>query len=738
MNLYGKSDLGFNGWRIDPKENFGTINRQNIFTPKPSDYIRTPSFQPKPSDYIRSPSGTAAAIETPKPPAPNPAADFPHSYRKHYSEQQLRKIGSSSKEDIIEFFKNIGGTVSTRHYNVDNINIEETVYSSPLLPGREYIVSEEGRASWEWGGISGDTVQVSAAKSIQLTNSEIAAVLNNQPAITAPAENPIPFRPDLSSTLTNDIKAAITDHQAKPHKDIPKPTPPAKPADTPPAITKPSAPQNNGNTGSTPPTDTPPAAKQGNTADKADGKTNGTTSPSNAANVQKPEHNRSAASKPDVQPEKQPEKQVSEKSEKQENGSAQAVENLSKLNEQIAGATDTVEKLKSNESTRLGKIHGLKHDLQAEFAHNIVKLHNNELTGSTRDFYAKNHDALVESIHNLRHDTDIIHQKYGHFAAYAHAAGQVAKITGGIGTIADFYELGMRVEKAVSYGDWDPVLGQTAKMVAAAAATTVALGLIRAAAVGVFGIAAAATGPVLIGTIVLGGITTLAISEWSTDLEKEISAGGYWDKYFADAPEGSETGIALVGDFRYNKEISLKADHVALMGEQTFGGGLAIESKTTTLFLSKQAHRLQLESEKVYVVRDKNDFDTFYRQLAEDQEAEQAATKDAEQAQEKAAEAEPPQEKAAADQTGGYTLEKEAGLALPDGANGQPDTPRTEPRPGLSAADLLDGGDAEKALAALTENGVAAVPPLPEGKTAYPADIPPPPILPEQPIPPVL
>lgn len=190
---------------------------------------------------------------------------------------------------------------------------------------------------------------------------------------------------------------------------------------------------------------------------------------------------------------------------------------MSKLNEQITNAADTVDKLKSNESTRLGKIHGLKHDLQAEFAHNMVKLHNNELTGPTRDFYAKNHDALVESIHNLRHDTGIIYQKYGQFAAYAHAAGQVAKITGGIGTVTDFYELGVRVEKAVRDGNWDPVLGQTAKMVATAAATTVALGLIRAAAVGVFGIAAAATGPVLIATVVAGGAVTLGISLFTTD-----------------------------------------------------------------------------------------------------------------------------------------------------------------------------------------------------------------------------
>lgn len=544
------------------------------------------------------------------------------------------------------------------------------------------------------------------------------------------------IRKDIMDNLHRDLN--------KPYKEFKPPVteisvlPDTSPS-TPPAVTKPSAPQSSGTGNTSPVADAEPAVEQENAANTAANQTADTTaSASNTVNTQKHDHNRSIASKPSTPPAKQPEKQVSEKSEKHEKNSGQAVENLSKLNEQITNAADTVDKLKSNESTRLGKIHGLKHDLQAEFAHNMVKLHNNELTGPTRDFYAKNHDALVESIHNLRHDTGIIYQKYGQFAAYAHAAGQVAKITGGIGTVTDFYELGVRVEKAVRDGNWDPVLGQTAKMVATAAATTVALGLIRAAAVGVFGIAAAATGPVLIATVVAGGAVTLGISLFTTDLEKEISTGGYWKKYFADAPEGSETGIALVGNFRYNKEISIKADHVALMGNQTFGGGLATESKTTTLFLSKQAHWMQLNSKKVYVVRDKDDFETFYRQLAEEQTADQAEAKATEQVQEKAAEAEPPQEKAAADQTGSYTLEKEAELVLPDSANGQLDTPRTEPQPGLSAADLFDGGDAEKALAALTENGAAAVQPLPEGKTAYSADILPGPILPEQPIPPVL
>ncbi|OSI17394.1 hypothetical protein BV914_01250 [Neisseria dumasiana] len=544
------------------------------------------------------------------------------------------------------------------------------------------------------------------------------------------------IRKDIMDNLHRDLN--------KPYKEFKPPVteisvlPDTSPS-TPPAVTKPSAPQSSGTGNTSPVADAEPAVEQENAANTAANQTADTTaSASNTVNTQKHDHNRSIASKPSTPPAKQPEKQVSEKSEKHEKNSGQAVENLSKLNEQITNAADTVDKLKSNESTRLGKIHGLKHDLQAEFAHNMVKLHNNELTGPTRDFYAKNHDALVESIHNLRHDTGIIYQKYGQFAAYAHAAGQVAKITGGIGTLTDFYELGMRVEKAVSYGDWDPVLGQTAKMVATAAATTLALGMIRAFAVGLAGVAAAATGPVLIATVIVGGIATYYISEWSTDLEKEISTGGYWDKYFANASESSETGIALVGDYNYNNTITLKADHVVTIGYQNFRKGLSIESKAATLFPGAFAPWLQLKSEKAHIVRSEKDIPEFYRQLAEEQTADQAAAKVTEQAQGKAAEAEPPQEKAAADQNGGYTLEKEAELVLPDSANGQLDTPRTEPQPGLSAADLFNGGDAEKALAALTENGAAAVQPLPEGKTAYSVDILPGPILSEQPIPPVL
>lgn len=151
MNLYGPST--FSGF-----SNFSQWEPVNRFEPNPTDYMPVePSPQFQAADYapINTPAFSEPDIAAFEPVRPQ---DFiplenPVSHTRHYSEQELREIGSKPQEEIVAFFNDIGGN-SRLHTETDEetgITVTSTVYSSPLLDNKEFHVTDRDRSYWQTG-----------------------------------------------------------------------------------------------------------------------------------------------------------------------------------------------------------------------------------------------------------------------------------------------------------------------------------------------------------------------------------------------------------------------------------------------------------------------------------------------------------------------------------------------------------------------------------------------------------
>ncbi|MDO5070320.1 MAG: hypothetical protein Q4D78_09060 [Neisseria zoodegmatis] len=407
-----------------------------------------------------------------------------------------------------------------------------------------------------------------------------------------------------------------------------QPTPPAKPADNPPAATKPSAPQNNGNTA-----DTPPAAKQQNTADKADGKTDGAASPSNFANVQKPDHNRSAASKPDTQPEKQT--AVTHTNESSENQSEKTPTHPQDQAQNIFGNSVAAAEagLKNphkkflEEADKLKQQLDFKHDLASNLSHQIMQVEEGHIYDERRAYYAQHREAVNEAVEKLRTNAAELTEQHGEVKGKLYMMGGLMKMLGGVGHVTDAVELGSLSKTAYETGDWSPVSEKVAKMVLSSAAVASSAALARGAGLLLMmagapaGIVAAIT---IGGAIALTYFTVKYINENSLeDIRQDLRLGDVHSNNGHREYEYSD--LVLFGDAKqYGRpeNIKLAAKNVTLIGDH-HAENIEVESDTLMVAGTVNAdNNLRLDSNQIQISDEINFHPSRNRQGATETPAE--------------------------------------------------------------------------------------------------------------------
>ncbi|KPN73980.1 hypothetical protein [Neisseria sp. 74A18] len=523
MNLYGPIDRHFSGWRIDPKENFGTSDWRPISTPKASDYVRTsPPALPKPSDYV-------PISKTEQPAIPSVSAIIDTTPKtingsKDYSVQELQKIGSSSPREIAGFFQNLNGTTIQQDTSVDGHVLK--IYTNPALPDKEYVSYGENKGFWQIVGTAPRVstsdnsesipgVSVAAKREIQLSGSEIAAVIQQQ-------NNPLPPelpKPEELPSVSSDSGAVVLS---------PLPVPQEKPS-----IERLSSIGSNIITGDIP--RNPPEFK-----------------PAPDVAVQNPQ---------------KPPPQTAETAPAEPHPESQA---LGALGDAV---TYTEAALKNPHQELMKQLDQLKvessfsHNTAAELSKNIIQLEEGHLYGERREFYAQNKEALSELAEKLRTETTEIVKAEGELAGKLYYLKGIAKTLGFVGIALDMWELGSRIKTAVETDNWDPVAGSLAKI--ALTPVAVAGGVLVGAGAGflVAGMgvpAAIATGI----TVVVSAGTTYLLIQPLDSLDKEISESGKFD--FGETSQSRPLELVLAGNYNHQDDVKLEADHITVIGRQNF------------------------------------------------------------------------------------------------------------------------------------------------------------------------
>ncbi|MFC3874761.1 hypothetical protein [Neisseria musculi] len=191
MNLYKNIDSysGFVGWNTASNifDTFSPNEWQPVSTPKASDYVPLPTpAAPSATDYIRTQPYPESSVTKLSTLDTLPVMETTLGGGKRYSVEELQQIGSKSREEIIEFFKNIGGTATE--------TIEEgrvfTSYSSPLLPGKSISLNDKGDLFWITSyAKSPEDIYIIGSKTTTLTDSEIVAIINAQNNLSPQAED---------------------------------------------------------------------------------------------------------------------------------------------------------------------------------------------------------------------------------------------------------------------------------------------------------------------------------------------------------------------------------------------------------------------------------------------------------------------------------------------------------------------------------------------------------------------
>lgn len=503
MNLYGNSYTHF----FTPS-NLDSINR---FEPKASDYEPIqPKFEPKPSDY-------APTVFQPSVSDRQPAwtHDFSASIQmRKYSEQELREIGGKPKEEIVEFFKNIGGNVSTETETDDitGISYTSTVYESPLLENKQFIVLQSGKAAWHTGsdGLSTDYGVVIPAvartrKDLPLTETEIQKILAAQNGIF-----PSPVETPNHNGIFEDTNALF----------------PAKPNDPPPPEFE--------------------KLETGLTTEHKNARIAAATiSLSPSIGFQN-----SGQTETRIPPEETAKSLV---------GDTAA---------QIDTASSILAKPLEERAQVMQKTAELKSELAATYAKGLITFQNGEMPADAADFYARNPEALAETIETMRQEAKEMHKIGGENAGKAYLLGVAGKLAGGAGNGLDIMELGGRLNKAYhedTQSNWDSVYGQLSKIMVGAAGGAAAVGVGRAAAIGLIALGASPA-TVVVATFVVGGLLTYAVSEAADFIESEISKGNT----ILSTPVDDVTDLVLVGDMHLPIDARLRADNVTVFGNQRF------------------------------------------------------------------------------------------------------------------------------------------------------------------------
>lgn len=522
MNLYSNSYTHF----FTPS----TLDSVNGFKPKPSDYEPIqPKFEPKPSDYV-------PIVFQPPVPDRQPAwtHDFSASIQmRKYSEQELREIGSKPKEEIVEFFKNIGGNVRT-YTETDEITGAGTftIYSSPLLDNKEYHTTDKGKGYWHSatnvltsGNLHEDsnvhkrlpdsslierveleTIKVWAKPKITLSETEIQKILNTQNGIF-----PSPVETPNHNSIFGDTNALF----------------PAKPNDPP-----------------------PPEFKKLETDLATEHKSAhiiaSTISLSPSIGFPNSDHTENQA--------------PPEETAKSLVGDTAA---------QIDTASSILAKPLEERAQVLQRTAELKSELAATYANGMITFQNGEMPADAADFYARNPGALAETVEAMRQEAKEMHKIGGENAGKAYLLGVAGKLAGGTSNGLDILELGSRLNKAYhedTQSNWDSVYGQLSKMMVGAAGGAAALGTARA--VGTLLVGTALAVPMIKTAIVIGvGVAVVVVvSEAADFIESEISKGNT----ILSAPVEDVTDLVLVGDMHLPIDARLRADNVVVFGNQRF------------------------------------------------------------------------------------------------------------------------------------------------------------------------
>lgn len=565
MNLYSNigSFSGFVGWNTTPSNTFDTFSPsqwQPVSVPQISDYVPSftpsitaqpsdyePSFTPvvtvQPSDYVSSQPDPIVSGDNFAPPIGQQPAETTINGNQHYDAAGLQNISNWSKEEIIDLFKNINGTVTTVTEEGGTFH----TYKSSAIPNREFTVSDSGNTFWTTytgtpadgtsdATIALDTVNVTASDTITLSSSEMAAIINAQnapapqaddyvPAETAPVSDPSVAEPPQTETATLPIEPSL--HGQLPPAIVPEPPVPTDEAAT--------------NAHPAPPA-------QADNQQQANGANQTENGTSQTENTPTDPLNQSIGAI----------------------GDAAAYADAALSNPHQAFLAEA-EKFKNSAS--------LKHDLASGFSQTIIEFEEGQIYDERRAYYANNREAQNEAVEKIRTDAAELTQKHGEAAGKVYAVGTAAKFTGAMGTAADFYELGDRIKTAFDSGNWNSVAGQISKMVATSA--TMGTGMTFARGIGLL-LAGSGLGAIAIGTIAAVGIS-VAVSIGADYLDKQVSNSDYFN--FNNVNDKDEyTDLVLVGNHHYKDEkyAKLEAQNITLIGNHHFQN-LEINSENVTI-----------------------------------------------------------------------------------------------------------------------------------------------------------
>ncbi|MDO4907904.1 hypothetical protein [Neisseria sp.] len=593
-----------------------------VSTPKASDYVPVSSptvagtglggwqqvstQKPQVSDYERvsinhSPQDRVYDTYSEEPPLEVNTYDIPQkdiAERHIYSEQELREIGSRPKEEIVDFFHNIGGSIKTTTLVDEDGKLTgySYSYSSPLLDNKEFKILGNGKAMWKTysetdegdsaepallelapAGIEAppmlETVEIETAvvragfsTTIDLTEAEIQRILAAQQGIRLETPSYLRENEEIIWVSLDDFPSTDTSGSAF---EAARETPPAAPVAE--------RPSENGVTQNPPvrAAETPPAA------------------PPETAVPAKTESGNAAAAESSVASPSADTASAQEDVAAAEN-TAPAADGAQTQNPhpqtRAADAVGTAATLAQSalgnphqgfmaEAERLKNMASQKHDLASGFSQTIMEFEEGRIYDERRAYYANNREALNEAVEKIRADAAELTQKHGEAAGKTHFIGGAMKILGGVGSAIDAYELGSRINTAWKDGNWDPVAGQITKIAASAAAVSGSAAIARAIGLGLMAWGAP-VGAVTAITILGGVVLTYYALEAVNELDKEISNANRFD--FSSNSEDKYTDLVLIGNHSHSGDTKLEAETVTLIGNHRFEN-LEIDGKEVTV-----------------------------------------------------------------------------------------------------------------------------------------------------------
>lgn len=235
---------------------------------------------------------------------------------------------------------------------------------------------------------------------------------------------------------------------------------------------------------------------------------------------------------------------------------------------QINTAADLLAKPLEERAQVLQRTAELKSELAATYANGMITFQNGEMPADAADFYGRNPGALAETVETMRQEAKEMHKIGGENAGKAYLLGVAGKLAGGTSNGLDIMELGGRLNKAYhedTQSNWDSVYGQLSKIMVGAVGGAAAVGVGRAAVIGLIALGASPA-TVVVATFVVGGLLTYAVSKAADFIESEISKSNT----ILSAPVDDVTDLVLVGDMHLPIDARIRADNVTIFGNQRF------------------------------------------------------------------------------------------------------------------------------------------------------------------------